>query len=233
MSNRSRTRRGGGDSKPSPRKPLKPSAVTPPAHDGVRFGGWPLVLSLSLAAVTLYIYAPAFHYPFVGFDDPGYVTENPNVAGGLTWNATVWALTSGYFANWHPLTWWSHMLDVQLWGMNAGPHHVMNVMLHLANTVLLFLVLRRMTGDVWCSAFVAALFGVHPMHVVSVAWISERKDVLSTLFWMLTMWSYAAYIRRPQWGRYALVLALFALGLMAKPMLVTLPFVLALLDIWP
>jgi tetratricopeptide (TPR) repeat protein len=189
--------------------------------------------ALVLAAVTVLVYWPVRHYPFIGFDDPGYVTENPRVTGGLTLDAVRWSLTSGYFANWHPLTWISHMVDVQLFGMNAGAHHSVNVVLHVANTLLLFAVFFRMTGAIGRSAVVAALFAVHPMHVESVAWVSERKDVLSTFFWLLTMWAYLAYTRAPSPRRYALVVVSFALGLMSKPMLVTLPCVLLLLDVWP
>jgi hypothetical protein len=188
---------------------------------------------VALVAINVIVYAPVRHHDFVGLDDTAYVTENRQVTGGLTWPAVAWAFTTGRVANWHPLTWLSHMLDVQLFGVNAGPHHVTSLVLHVLNTLLLFVVLRRMTGHVGRSAFVAALFAVHPLHVESVAWIAERKDVLSTLFWMLTLWAYVEYVRKPRWHRYALVLVFFALGLMAKPMLVTLPFVLLLLDVWP
>jgi hypothetical protein len=192
-----------------------------------------LVTALAIVDVILFVYAPVVHYPFLSFDDPGYVTRNPNVAGGLTWRAVGWALTSGYSGNWHPLTWWSHMLDVELWGMNAGAHHATNLILHIANSLILFLLLQHLTGAAGRSACVAALFGVHPAHVESVAWIAERKDVLSTLFWLLTMWAYVGYVRHPGRRRYVLAVVLYGLGLMAKPMLVTLPFVLLLLDVWP
>jgi protein O-mannosyl-transferase len=190
-------------------------------------------IAAALATVTILLYWPVRHYPFIGFDDPGYVSENPRVAGGLSLSAVRWAMTSGYFANWHPLTWISHMLDVQLFGMNAGAHHVTNLVFHVLNTVLLFGVFFRMTGALGRSAVVAALFAVHPMHVESVAWVAERKDVLSTFFWLLTMWAYYFYTREPKLRRYALVLVCFALGLMSKPMLVTLPCVLLLVDVWP
>ena len=144
-----------------------------------------------------------------------------------------WAFTTTHAPYWHPLTWLSHMLDVQLFGLKAGGHHLMNVFFHIANTLLLFLILRRMTKTLWRSAFVAALFALHPLHVESVAWVAERKDVLSTLFWMLTLGAYAYYAERPGYRRYLLVLVCFLLGLMSKPMLVTLPFVLLLLDFWP
>ncbi|HUL98834.1 MAG TPA: hypothetical protein VLU24_05335, partial [Mycobacterium sp.] len=170
------------------------------------------------------------------------MTANPHVAGGLTWENVAWAFTTNHAANWHPLTWLSHMADVELFGMNAGAHHLTSLLFHAANTLLLFLLLRRMTGALGRSAFVAALFAVHPLHVESVAWVAERKDVLSTLFWMLTLLAYARYVEasslaaesRPgRLGWYALVLLLLALGLLAKPMLVTLPFVMLLLDVWP
>jgi tetratricopeptide (TPR) repeat protein len=192
-----------------------------------------LWLSVGLIAADVAVYAPVRRHDFVYFDDQYYVTENPMVAAGLTWRGVVWAFTTGHAANWHPLTWLSHMLDVQLYGMHAGGHHLTNLVLHIVNTLLLFGVLQRMTGATGRSGFVAALFAVHPLHVESVAWVAERKDVLSTLFWMLTLWSYVSYVRQPRRGRYVLVIVLFALGLLAKPMLVTLPFVLLLLDYWP
>ena len=170
---------------------------------------------------------------FLNYDDNGYVTENPHVQAGLNWEGIKWAFTASYFGNWHPLTWLSHMLDCQIYGSKPGGHHFTNVLLHIANTLLLFLVFNRMTRRLWPSAFVAALFALHPLHVESVAWVAERKDVLSTFFWMLTMWTYVRYVESPGIGRYLSVLFFFALGLMAKPMLVTLPFVLLLLDYWP
>src|SRR5262249_36495942 len=173
-----------------------------------------ILIYIGLIAITLVVYAQVRHFNFVTFDDPDYVTENPHVGGGLTWQNGVWAFTSGYAANWHPLTWLSHMLDVRLFGLNAGGHHITNVLFHLANTLLLFGVLHGMTGALGRSAFVAALFGVHPSHVESVAWVSERKDVLSTFFLMLTLWAYVAYVRKPHLARYLPVLGLFALGLM-------------------
>jgi tetratricopeptide (TPR) repeat protein len=151
----------------------------------------------------------------------------------LTIDGLRWAFTTGHASNWHPLTWLSHMLDCQLFGLDAGRHHFTNLLLHIANTLLLFAVFRKMTGTVWQSGFVAAAFGLHPLHVESVAWIAERKDVLSTLFWILTMWAYVRYVKEPKEEKYLLMILFFALGLMAKPMLVTLPFVLLLLDYWP
>jgi Flp pilus assembly protein TadD len=186
-----------------------------------------------LVAINLIAYASVRHFQFVEYDDSDYLFGNPNIAHGLSWESVRWALTTGHAANWHPLTWLSHMLDVQLFGMNPGPHHVVNVVLHTVSTLLLFGVLRRMTGAVYRSAFVAALFAVHPLHVESVAWASERKDVLSTVLFMLALWAYLAYVQRPEWRRYAAVAACLALGLMAKPMLVTLPALLLLLDFWP
>ncbi|MHC4222036.1 MAG: tetratricopeptide repeat protein, partial [Planctomycetota bacterium] len=144
-----------------------------------------------------------------------------------------WAFTTGYATNWHPVTWLSHMLDYQLFALKAGGHHLVNLGFHIANALLLFIVLKQMTSALWASAFVAALFAIHPLHIESVAWVAERKDVLSTFFWLLTMWAYAYYSRRPNFGRYLLVFIAFALGIMAKPMLVTLPLVLLLLDYWP
>ncbi len=200
-----------------------------------------IAIALGLAALVAIVYAPVRHFDFVQLDDPAYVTENPHVLRGFTLEGLRWALTTGHAANWHPVTWLSHMLDVQLFGLAPGAHHATSVLLHLASTLLLFGLLARMTGAPWRSAFVAALFGVHPLHVESVAWVAERKDVLSTLFWMLTMWTYVAFVRATpprssqarRRGFYVLMLALYALGLMAKPMLVTLPFALLLLDWWP
>jgi tetratricopeptide (TPR) repeat protein len=190
-------------------------------------------MTLGLAALTAFVYGPLARHEFVNVDDPQYVSENPNVAAGLTWRSVGWAFTTGYAGNWHPLTWLSHALDLELFGLNPGAHHLINVLLHAVNTVLLFGWLRAATSAVGASGFAAALFAVHPLHVESVAWVAERKDVLSTFFWMLTLRSYSAYVRRPRVSRYTLVLLVLALGLMAKPMLVTVPFVLLLLDVWP
>lgn len=188
---------------------------------------------LALAAAVIATYAPVRNHGFVTYDDNSYVTENPTVQGGLTGEGIAWAVTATEVNNWHPLTWVSHMLDVELFGLDPGSHHVVNVLFHLCNTLLLFLVLQGMTGALWRSAFVSALFALHPLHVESVAWISERKDVLSAFFWFLTIGAWHRYVNRPGWGRYLAVLLLFALGLAAKPMVVTLPFVLLLLDVWP
>jgi protein O-mannosyl-transferase len=186
-----------------------------------------------LMVATFAVYIQVRTHQFVSYDDPMYVTQNPQVGRGLTADGLYWALTSGYAGNWHPLTWFTHMLDCQLWGMFAGAHLLVNACLHIASAVLLFELLRRMTAALWPSAFVAAVFALHPLRVESVAWVAERKDVLSTFFWMLTMWVYLAYLERPSWRRYGLLTLCYALGLMAKPMLVTLPFVLLLLDVWP
>ena len=191
------------------------------------------IVIAGLAALTIAAYAPVWTFAFASLDDPLYVSGNPHVTGGLTPDAIAWAFTAGYAANWHPVTWMSHMLDVSLFGVSAPAAHVVNLTLHIANTLLLFAVLRRMTRAFWPSAIVAALFAVHPLHVESVAWIAERKDVLSTFWWLVTMWLYARYVEDRTAGRYALVAASFAVALMAKPMVVTLPFVLLLLDYWP
>lgn len=178
-------------------------------------------------------YAPAVGHRFVNIDDPQYVFENPRVTGGLTAPSVGWAFTSSHAGNWHPLTWISHMADVELSGLDPGAHHAMNVALHAANTLLLFLVLVRLTGTAGPSAFAAALFALHPLHVESVAWIAERKDVLSTFFWLLAMLAYARYTAARSARAYALVTAAFACALMSKPTAVTLPLVLLLLDVWP
>src|SRR3972149_1432137 len=183
---------------------------------------------------VLIVFGQTLRHDFVNYDDRLYVYENPYVTHGLTTQGIVWAFTSKHASNWHPLTWLSHMLDCQLFGLAPWGPHLVNVLLHAATAILLFLVLRRMTGDLWPSVFVAAVFAVHPLRVESVAWVAERKDVLSGLFFMLTLWAYVGYVRHPfSTARYLRVMLFFALGLMAKPMLVTLPFVLLLLDYWP
>jgi tetratricopeptide (TPR) repeat protein len=187
-----------------------------------------------LAALVWIVFGQTLQHEFVNFDDDVYVYQNPMVTGGLTPAAVAWAFTHPHQANWHPLTSLSHILDCQFYGLNAGGHHFTNVLLHGASAILLFLVLRRMTAALWPSALVAALFAIHPLRVESVAWISERKDVLSGFFFVLTLGAYLRYVRRPKsLLHYLLVLFLFVLGLMSKPMLVTLPFVLLLLDYWP
>jgi len=192
-----------------------------------------VIVCLVLVIVTLAVYWQVRNHSFVNFDDDLYVTGNYHVRAGLSLESVKWALTETEAANWHPLTRLSHMLDVQLFGMNAGAHHMTSMFFHLANNVLLFFVFKRMTGCLWQSGFVAALFALHPLHVESVAWVSERKDVLSTFFWLLTMGGYVLYVERPGKIKFLIPLSFFALGLMAKPMLVTLPFVLLLMDYWP
>jgi tetratricopeptide (TPR) repeat protein len=193
---------------------------------------WPVCVALAL--LTLLAFSQALGDKFVNFDDSDYVYENPVVMAGLTKASVAWAFTHIHSANWHPLTWLSHELDCQIYGINPAGHHLTNVLLHAANVVLLFLLLRQMTGAHWRSAIVAALFAVHPLRVESVTWVAERKDVLSGLFFMLTVWAYLRYASRSfSPGRYGLVAFLFACGLMSKPMLVTLPLLLLLLDFWP
>ena len=192
-----------------------------------------IFVCLFLVITTIAVYGQVHEFKFVNYDDTDYVTENINIREGFTPGSVTWAFTTVHAANWHPLTWLSHMLDYRLFGMHPGNHHLTNLFLHIINTLLLFFVFRKMTGGLWQSAFVAALFALHPLHVESVAWVSERKDVLSTFFWMLTMWCYAAYVFRPSVFRYLGMLVFFVFGLMSKPMLVTLPCVLLLLDYWP
>jgi Tfp pilus assembly protein PilF len=201
--------------------------------------------------LTLAVYWPVRHHAFINFDDPNYVTENWRVQAGISRTGLAWAFFNlhGEHSYWHPVTWVSHMLDCQLFGLNPGPHHLINVTFHIANALLLLVVLRRMTGAFWRSAMVAGLFALHPLQVDTVAWITERKNVLSTFFWLLTLWAYVRYaegrirksrtehptsnIQHPTSSYYLLSLFFFALGLMCKPALVTLPFVLLLLDYWP
>jgi hypothetical protein len=192
-----------------------------------------LWIAAGLVVLTAVVFVALRHFDFIGFDDPGYVRDNTHVTGGLTWSGLQWAWTTGLAANWHPLTWMSHMLDVQLFGVNPGWHHVTSVVIHIVNVVLLFALLKRATGAIGPSAFTAALFAVHPLHVESVAWIAERKDVLSTMFWWLAMLAYVAYVQGPRWWKYAIVCLCMALGLLCKPMLVTLPVTLMLFDVWP
>lgn len=188
---------------------------------------------VSLVVLTWAIFGQTLRYDFVNYDDPSYVYQNTRITSGLSVSNVVWAVTHVHAENWHPLTTITHMLDCQLYGLNAGRHHFTNVFLHTVAVVLLFVAFQRMTGAVWRSAFVAAIFAIHPLHVESVAWIAERKDVLSGVFFMLTLLSYFHYTRAPSIGRYLILALVIALGLMSKPMLVTLPFVLLLLDYWP
>jgi tetratricopeptide (TPR) repeat protein len=204
-----------------------------------------VVICLAIAVVTAAIYWQTSRNGFINFDDPDYIKSNPMTQAGLTLQTVQWAFTTFQASNWHPLTWLSHALDCQLFGLNLGAHHLVSLGFHIANAVLLFLLLRRMTGYLWRSAFVAALFAVHPLHVESVAWIAERKDVLSLLFFLLTLWSYTTYTgraaesddavlsKRRRGLAYVLALVWLALGLLSKPMLVTTPCVLLLVDFWP
>ncbi len=191
-------------------------------------------IGVAILAATWAVYAPVGQHEFVSFDDPDYITSNPHVRRGLSGDGLAWAFRFTLHANnWHPLTWLSHMLDCELFGLDAGRHHLVSVFLHALNAVLLLVALNFMTRAPWPSAFVAALFALHPLRVESVAWVAERKDVLAGMFWMLTLLAYARYVRGPSWQRYvALALTVLA-GLLAKPMLVSLPFVLLLLDLWP
>src|SRR5512139_1612417 len=192
-----------------------------------------LIICLVLVVITAGVYLQAGDHEFINYDDPLYVTNNPQVKAGLTGKNILWAFSTTRASNWHPLTWLSHMLDVQLFGLNPRGHHLMNVFIHCVNTVLLFLLLTKMTATPWQSLFVAALFALHPLHVESVAWVAERKDVLSGFFWLLTLLLYVRYVNSPGTVRYLLVVASFAAGLMSKPMLVSLPLVMLLLDYWP
>ena len=193
----------------------------------------PRLIALLLALITLLVYLPVTHSSFLDYDDDDYITNNQMVQNGLTLAGIQWAFTTAHASNWHPLTWLSHMTDCELFGLNPAAHHFVNVLFHAANAVLLFTLVLRLTGALWPAAFVAALFAWHPLHVESVAWVAERKDVLSTFFALLSLLSYVRYAKENRRRCFWVALACFALGLMAKPMLVTLPFVMLLLDFWP
>ncbi len=208
----------------------KPDSYSSPTCFGIRYE---LLICCFLIAATLLAYGNVGTFNFVRYDDTEYVVRNPHVQAGITLDGIAWAFASTHASNWHPLTWLSHMLDVQFWGMNPGGHHLTSLLFHVVNTLLLFFVFNRMTRCLWQSGVMAALFALHPLHVESVAWVAERKDLLSTFFWLLTMHYYFKYTENPGIRQYAPVLLVFILGLMAKPMLVTLPFVLLLLDFWP
>ncbi|MBA4149225.1 MAG: tetratricopeptide repeat protein [Verrucomicrobia bacterium] len=225
-------------------RPAKTVLPLPPVGNPKRC--W--VIAGALAALILLCYWQVWRFEFVSYDDTDYVSENAWVQKGVSKESIAWAFTTNHASNWHPLTWLSHMLDWQTYGSNAGGHHFTNVLLHLGNTLLLFLLLCKMTTATWRSAFVAALFAIHPLHVESVAWVSERKDVLSTLFGLMSIWFYASYAQaknthalaeaksisnRQRSIAYGLALLFFALSLMSKPMLVTMPFLLLLMDGWP
>ncbi len=217
---------------------LAPAKASPPVMARSRIPMW--LMAALLVLVTTALYWPATRYGFINFDDPDNVTANPHVQGGLNWSGVKWAFSNTeQAAYWAPLLWLSHQLAWQFFGANAWGHHLINVLLHAINTALVFLVFRRMTGATWRSLMLAALFGLHPLRVESVAWVTERKDVLSTFFWMLTLWTYAKYVEAAEGGNsrsgtwYGAALTLLALGLMTKAMLVTVPCVLLLLDYWP
>ncbi|MBF0517485.1 MAG: tetratricopeptide repeat protein [Nitrospirae bacterium] len=188
---------------------------------------------LLLAAAVMIVFLPVYGFEFVSFDDAIHITNNPHVQNGLTVDGIKWAFTTTIEGNWVPLMWITHMIDAAIYGVNPGGHHMSNLILHIINSIVLFLLFKEMTGELWRSALVAALFAVHPAHVESVAWVSERKDLISALFWFITMSFYVKYTRQPSRKSYAYVIIFFILGLMSKPMLVTLPFVLLLIDSWP
>src|SRR5271166_758621 len=192
-----------------------------------------LLLSLLLVAAVFVFYAPAARNGFLNYDDDTYITNNPHIRAGLTRATVKWAFTTYDAANYHPLTWLSHALDIQLFGLNSAVHHEVSVLLHAANAVLLFLLLLNATGFAWRSLFVAALFALHPINVESVAWAAERKNVLSMLFFLLALHAYAWYTRRPGLDRYALIVILFVFALLSKPQAITFPFLLLLFDYWP
>jgi tetratricopeptide (TPR) repeat protein len=192
-----------------------------------------ILIPLALVLITFIVFYQVHSFNFINYDDNVYVYENPHVQAGITPQSVKWAFTTGYANFWHPLTWLSHMLDWELFGANPAGHHLTTLFFHIANTLLLFIVLKQMTQAPWRSAFVATLFALHPLHVESVAWVTERKDVLSTFFWLLTMCAYVRYVNHRKAVNYLLIVLFFILGMMAKPMLVTLPFVLMLLDYWP
>jgi len=192
-----------------------------------------VAIFIFLAVATFTIYSNVQNHEFITYDDYKYIKNNLKIKSGLSSENISWAFTTFYGSNWFPITWLSHTLDYQLYGLNSKGHHLTNLFFHIANALILFIVLLRMTGKLWRCAFVAALFALHPLNVESVAWVAERKNVLSTLFWFLTMWAYFRYAQTKNLKTYYLVILFFTLGLMSKPMLVTLPFVLLLLDYWP
>lgn len=208
---------------------MKPAATK--ADSAASDGRFAVSLLLLVAIFAVFFQVRAFE--FITYDDPLYVYENSQVMGGLDADSVSWAFTAFHAANWHPLTWLSHIVDWEMFGSDAGGHHLMSVVIHAAAAVVLFLALRRLTGRHWQSALVAVLFAVHPLRAESVAWVAERKDVLSGLLWMMVLYAWTRYVEKPGVGRYVVVAVLFALGLASKPMVVTLPFVLLLLDVWP
>ncbi|MBW1764803.1 MAG: glycosyltransferase family 39 protein, partial [Deltaproteobacteria bacterium] len=192
-----------------------------------------IIVILTLIVINFVLFWPVQNHEFIDYDVYDYIIDNSNVSSGITYKGIIRAFTSTHAGNWHPMTWLSHMADCELYGLNPKGHHFNNLLLHAVNTILLFIILMRMTDAIWKSAFVAALFAIHPLHVESVAWVAERKDVLSTFFMILSIGAYILYVENRGTIRYLTIILLFALGLMAKPMLVTLPFLLFLLDYWP
>jgi len=219
--------------KPEKRTPPQPATDQFTRLRFIRAKKRTLILGLVLVVATIVLYYPAIHHPFVNYDDDGYVTENHHVQSGLTWDTVAWAFTSYDQANWHPVTWLSHALDWQLFQLDPAGHHGTNVLLHALNVALLFWILLQATGSASRSFMVAALFALHPINVESVVWVAERKNLLSMLFFLLALGAYRWYAREPRPGRYAVIALLFALGLMTKPQVITLPFVLLLWDYWP
>src|SRR6266446_4489895 len=214
-----------------PERDAAAGVLSRPAKERIGTG----IICLLLVGIVWIVFGQTLRHEFVNYDDDEYVRANSRITNGLTLEGIQWAFTHVHAANWHPLTTISHMLDCQLYGLQPWGHHLTNVLLHAAAAIFLFLALWQLTGARWPSAFVAAVFAIHPLRVESVAWVAERKDVLSGVFFMLTLWAYARYARssQPSSGRYMIALVLFALGLLCKPTLVTLPFVLLLLDYWP
>jgi tetratricopeptide (TPR) repeat protein len=190
-------------------------------------------ICLILVLLTSVVYWQVRDFEFILFDDPLYISDNSHIQDGLTFKNLFWATKAVYASNWHPITWISHLMDVELFGMNPGAHHLTSLIVHLVNSMLLFIILKRLTGITWASGFAAALFAVHPINAESVAWVSERKNLLCTFFFMITIWAYVRWVEKPGFNRYLLITVFFIIGLMAKPMLVTLPFVLLLIDFWP
>ena len=197
------------------------------------FPGRNLIIAIMLCLGTFMLYSQVTHFDFINYDDTDYVSQNPHIQNGINIESITWAFTAFHAGNWHPLTWISHMLDYEIYGLDPGGHHLTSLIFHILNTLLLFAILFQMTGRSYAAGFAAALFALHPLHVESVAWVSERKDVLSAFFGLLTIRAYIRYVLKPAIGRYLMVMIFFALGLMSKPMLVTLPFLLLLLDYWP
>jgi hypothetical protein len=216
--------------KPQARPPAKSPAKSTPKPN---VGTLDLAIGLALILAAFLVYAQVGTFDFTSYDDPLYVTDNTHVQAGLTLESIKWATVAVVASNWMPVTLLSHMLDCELFHLQSGMHHLTNVFLHLLASLLLFATLKRATGARWPSAFVAMIFALHPLHVESVAWVAERKDVLSACFFFLALYAYVRYAEQPSLSRYLSVAALFSLGLMAKPMLVTFPFVLLLFDVWP